>query len=133
MIWGFAECTATIIAASIPMLRPLISRDNAATLRLEDMPSLRFGRDETKPAVVDLESPAVEEDPEPLRPRTISTLQHDDRSDKSILGRTNRAAAAAPVSVAEPPSAYHRDRQYEAEATTTYELRDLKRSLGPGR
>ena len=131
MIWGFAECTATIIAASIPMLRPLISRDNAATLRLEDMPSLRFGRDETKPVVVDLESPATE-DPEPLRPRTISTLQHDDRSDKSILGRMNRAGTEAPVSVTEPPSAYHRDREYEGDATT-YELHDLKHSLGQGR
>ena len=113
------------------MLRPLIARDNAATLRWEDMPSLRFGRDETKPAVLDLESPATE-NPEPLRPRTISTLQRDDRSDKSILGRRNRAGTETPASIAVPPSAYHRDREYEGDITT-YELHDLKHSLSPGR
>ncbi len=112
VLWGFAECAATIIAASISMLRPLVARWNPAPVRCDDDAELTFwaglrAHHPTRNDPGDLRERAAPGRPDPESTSTESSARRDDRSDKSILAKVKEARSEADTPVSEPPEVLH--------------------------
>lgn len=98
IIWGFAECAVTIMAASIPAMRALFSEmRNNPLVRV--IPSLVISPlpkpDESNNSTIhDNNNNKSRASPSNVSPAVPDKDRHDDRSDKSILGRAGLAASS---------------------------------------
>ncbi|KAH8891803.1 hypothetical protein GQ53DRAFT_746288 [Thozetella sp. PMI_491] len=123
VLWGFAECTSTIIGASIPMLRPLFISQRSRSINLTNMPSftLSLGLGKSKGTTrTGHGTEHAPEEPVQNRPGTQSTARRDDRSDRSILRQPRDGGNAGVGSETGDHGAASHDMDH-----TTYELQDM--------